>query len=410
MSGWLSPFSYGQWLFSALRSHHKFNFLIGSAVVAVQMNPERIVSTRPKGGDICSTTSFLFLCLLHYSKDRRVSNSYSSDCQIECSAEIGHKCGSIGLSQRPNRYEGDRLIYLAAMDLRQLEMFIAVADNSSFTGAGRQLHVAQSAISRKIGLLEYELGEPLFKRVNKKIFITPAGEMFLRYARRIFQDLRNATMEISEFSRLEWGHLGIGAGLMACIYILPPVLEKFKALHPRIELEIATGSTDALLSKLRNNSIEIGVFTLPLRGTDLEVIPLCEEEMVVVVSRKYPVLSKKRWINAEEIPKHPLIIFSRETHTRYVLEEFFHEAGIVPQIVMEIENVAMIKPLIKIDMGISIIPLSAVVEELKRKELHCLRIRGRRIARQMGLVYLKSDPTPKVLLELIRLFIEVQAD
>jgi len=296
------------------------------------------------------------------------------------------------------------------MDLRQLEMFIAVADNSSFTSAGRQLHVAQSAISRKIGLLEDELGEPLFKRVNKRIFITPAGGMFLTYARRIFQDLRNATLEISEFSRLEWGHLSIGAGMMACIYILPPVLEKFRALHPRIELEVATGSTEALLSKLRNNSIEIGVLTLPIRGSDLEVLPLCEEEMVVVVSRKHPALSQRRWINAEEIPKYPLIAFSRETRTRAVLDQFFKDAGIVPRILMEIENVAMIKPLIKIDLGISVIPLSAVAEESKRKELHYLRIRDRRIARQLGLVYLKSNPTPKVLLELIRLFKELQAN
>ena len=296
------------------------------------------------------------------------------------------------------------------MDLRQLEMFLAVADNSSFTGAGRQLHVAQSAISRKIGLLEDELGERLFKRVHKRIFITPAGETFLRYARRIFQDLGNAALEISELSRLEWGHLRIGAGMMACMYMLPPVLEKFKALHPRFEVEIATGSTDSLLARLRNNSIELGVLTLPIRGPDLEVIPLCEEEMVVVVSRKHPTLSKRRRINAEELPKHPLIIFSRETYTRGVLEEFFQEAGIIPRILMETENVAMIKPLIKINMGISIIPLRAVAEELKRKELHSLRIRGRRIARQLGLVYLKSNPTPKVLLELIRLFKELQVN
>lgn len=294
------------------------------------------------------------------------------------------------------------------MDLRQLEMFIAVADNSSFTSAGRQLHVAQSAISRKIGLLEHELGEKLFKRVNKRIFITPAGDMFLRYARKIFQDLRNATLEISKFSRLEWGHLRIGAGMMACTYILPPVLEKFRALHPRIELEVATGSTDALLAKLRNNSIEVGVFTLPIRGPDLEVVPLCEEEMVVVVSRKNPGLSKRRWINAEEIPKYPLITFPREARTRAVLDQFFEKAGIAPRILMESENVATIKPLVKIDMGISIIPLCAVVEESKRKELHYLRIRGHRIARQLGLVHLKSDSTPIVLSELLRLFREAE--
>lgn len=297
-----------------------------------------------------------------------------------------------------------------AMDLRQLEMFIAVADNSSFTGAGRQLHVAQSAISRKIGLLEYELGERLFKRVNKKIFITPAGETFLRYARRIFQDLRNAALEISEISQLEWGHLRIGAGLIACMYILPPILERFKALHPRIELEIATGPTESLLSKLRNNSIEVGVFTLPIRGPDLEVVPLCEEEMVVVASMKNPTLSKKRWITAVEISEHPLIIFPRETHTRSVLDAFFHEAGVVPRILMEAENVAMIKPLIKINMGIGIIPLRAVEAELKRKELHCLRIRSHRVVRQMGLVYLKSDHIPKVLSELLRLFQELAAN
>jgi len=296
------------------------------------------------------------------------------------------------------------------MDLRQLEMFIAVADNASFTGAGRQLHVAQSAISRKIGLLEDELGERLFRRVKKRIFITPAGETFLKYARKIFQDLRNAVLEVSKFTQLEWGHLRIGAGMMACTYILPPVLEKFKALHPRIELEIATGSTDALLSKLRDNSIEIGVLTLPVRETDLEAIPLCTEEMVVVVSRRHPTLSKRRWISTEEIPKHPLIIFSKDTHTRSVLDDFFREARIEPRILMETENVATIKPLIKIGLGISIIPLRAVAEELKRKELHCLRIRGHRVEREVGLVYLKSNHTPKVLLELIRLFREVQAN
>ena len=283
-------------------------------------------------------------------------------------------------------------------------MFIAVADNASFTSAGRQLHVAQSAISRKIGLLENELGERLFKRVKKKIFITPAGETFLRYARRIFQDLRNATLEISKFTQLEWGHLRIGAGMMACIYILPPVLEKFKALHPRIELEVATGATDALLSKLRDNALDIGVFTLPIEESGLQVIPLCTEEMVVVVSRKHPTLSNRRWIDAKEIPEHPLIIFSKETHTRGVLEEFFREAGIEPRILMETENIATIKPLIKIDLGISIIPLRAVAEELKRKELHCLRIRGHRVTREVGLVFLNSDDTPKVLPELIRLF------
>lgn len=296
------------------------------------------------------------------------------------------------------------------MDLRQLEMAIAVAENASFTRASQQLYVAQSAISRKIKLLEDELGEPIFKRVNKKIYITPAGETLLRYARRIFLDMRNAKLEISEIAHLERGQLRVGAGMLACTYIIPPVLEKFKALHPRIDLEVITAPTDTLLSKLNDNLIELGVFTLPIKHADLQVVPLITEEMVVVTSPKHPVLSQKSKINAEELQDYPMILFPKEARTRNVLDEFFHDVGISPRIVMEAENVALIKPLVKIDLGISIIPLRSVSEELGRGELHCLKIKNHRLVRQVGLVYHKSEYIPKMLSELIRLFKETQAE
>lgn len=287
-------------------------------------------------------------------------------------------------------------------------MAIAVADNASFTRASQQLYVAQSAISRKIKLLEEELGEPIFKRVNRKIYVTPAGQTLLRYARRIFLDMRNAKLEISEIAHLERGQLRVGAGMLACTYILPPVLEKFKALHPRIELEVITAPTDTLLSKLQDNLIELGVLTLPIKQTDLRVVPLIREEMVVVTSPKHPVLSQKNRINAEELQDYPLILFPKEARTRNVLEEFFHSAGIAPRIVMEAENVALIKPLVKIDLGISIIPLRSVSDELERGELHCLKIMDHNLVRRVGLVYHKAEYIPKMLSELIRLFKESQ--
>jgi len=285
-------------------------------------------------------------------------------------------------------------------------MAIAVADNASFTRASQRLYVAQSAISRKIKLLEEELGEPIFKRVNKRVYLTPAGETLLRYARRIFQDMRNAKLEISEIAHLERGHLRLGAGMLACTHILPPVLERFKALHPRIDLEVITAPTDALISKLSDNLIELGVLTLPVKHADLKVVPLITEEMAVVTSPKHPVLSQRSTIEAKELQDYPLILFPRGARTRNVLDEFFREVGIAPRIVMEAENVALIKPLVRIDLGISIIPLGSVSEELQRGELHCLKIRNHKLIRKVGLVYHKSDHIPKILAELIRLFKE----
>jgi DNA-binding transcriptional LysR family regulator len=294
------------------------------------------------------------------------------------------------------------------MDLRQLEMVIAVADNGSFTRAGQELHVAQSAISRKVKMLEDEFGEFLFKRVSKRVYVTPAGETLLIYARKIFQDLRNASLEISELARLERGQLRIGAGMIACTYILPPVLEKFRALYPRIDLQVVTGPTNVLVSNLRANLIELGVLTLPIRYRDLKVLPLWTEEMVVVTSVKHPVLAKKQSIKAEELSNYPLITFPKNAHTRAVVDAFFRETGVTARIVMEAENVATIKPLIKMDLGVSIIPFRAIADEVKRKELHYLRIRNHKVTRQVGLVYQKSEHVPKVLSELIRLFTELR--
>lgn len=290
------------------------------------------------------------------------------------------------------------------MDFRQLEMFLAVADNSSFTLAGKQLHVAQSAISRKVKMLEQELGECLFKRVNKRIYLTPAGEIMLRYSRKVFQDLRNASLEVSEIGQMKRGTVRIGAGMTACMHLLPPVLEKFRTLYPNIETQVITGTAEVLLYQLRNNLLDLGVLTMPVKQADLQTIPFYTEEMVLAVSPKHPVLSKRRSIAVRDLANYPMILFNRGAATRELLDRFFEQAGIVPQVAMESESVATIAPLVQIDLGVSILPIRVVLGPAKRKELHFLRLSDVRLVRQLGLVFQKSDYQPRAIRELISLF------
>ncbi|HEX4810409.1 MAG TPA: LysR family transcriptional regulator [Bryobacteraceae bacterium] len=290
------------------------------------------------------------------------------------------------------------------MDFRQLEMFHAVAKNSSFTQAGKQLFVAQSAISRKIGLLEQELGEKLFKRLNKRIFLTPAGEVMLRYTRHIFQDLRNAALEVSDIAQLNRGVLRIGSGMTACMYLLPPVIEAFQARYPKVEIRVVTGTSEALLSQLRNSELDLGVLTLPVKCPDLEMIPFTTEELVVVVSPKHRVLATRRTVKAEDLKSYPMILFNHGTSTRWLIDEHFKRLGFQPHAVMESESVATIKPLVRINLGISLLPLRAVAAEVKRGELHYLRIRAGKLTREIALVVQKSDYKPKALVELMALF------
>lgn len=294
------------------------------------------------------------------------------------------------------------------MDLRQLEMFQAVAENGSFTKASRRLHVAQSAISRKVGMLEEEVGALLFKRVNRRIFLTPAGETLLRYTRRVFKDLDNALLEVSEIGQLKRGRLAVGAGMIACIYTLPPILERFKESYPDVELEVVTGSTESLIQQLRDNKLDLGLFTLPVERPDLKVIPLYSEEIVVVCSHKHRSLRRRKSLKAVELAEYPLVLFQRGTYTRRILDQFFEKIKVEPKISMAAENVATMKPLIQINLGVGLLPYRSVQDAADRQKLHVLRIRDYALTRDQGIVFHKSVSHPRVLRELISFFEETK--
>jgi DNA-binding transcriptional LysR family regulator len=290
------------------------------------------------------------------------------------------------------------------MDLRQLEMFHAVAERSGFTPASEHLHVAQSAISRKVKLLEQELSEPLFRRANKRVYLTPAGEVMLSYTRRIFQELRHASLEVSNIARLKRGTVRIGTGMTACMYQLPPVLEKFQSRYPRVDIRVVTGPTSEVLAQIENSVLDVGVVTLPVLSRNLEIVPFTAEEMVVVTSPRHVLSYKRRSLSLADLADQPMIMFAGDSSTRKLIDQHFQSAGLLPKVAMEAETVATIKPLVRINLGISILPLPAVKAEVQRGELRYLHLRGKPIVREIGLVYLKSDELPKPLHDLIRLF------
>src|SRR5207247_9680610 len=128
-------------------------------------------------------------------------------CKIQCFANCYRIYRSVNCNE-------------GVMDLRQLEMFLAIAEEGGFNKAAAKLYVSQSAISRKIGLLEGELGEKLFLRIVNRVLLSEAGETLLRHSRLIFRQLKTATMDISDIGQLQRGELSIGAGMTACVYVL----------------------------------------------------------------------------------------------------------------------------------------------------------------------------------------------
>jgi DNA-binding transcriptional LysR family regulator len=293
------------------------------------------------------------------------------------------------------------------VDLRQLEILRAVADTGSFTAAGHQLHLSQSAVSRQILLLEDELDEQLFLRVSGKIKITPAGTTLLALSRRVFDDIETTRASIVESRSTLGGTLRLVGGMTVCLYVFPPLLKEFRRAYPDVEVKVTPASTPRLVRQLRSGAADLGLVTLPVEGASLVVEPIMKEEMMLVTSPQHP-LARKKQIAAEDLAPHPFVLFEAGSNSRRAIEEFFSREQIAPKVVTETENVEIIKALVRVQLGISIVPYQAIAREVHAGQLFCSRLTGRRMFRETGWAYVKSTRLPRAVVEMRRMFEEIR--
>jgi DNA-binding transcriptional LysR family regulator len=289
------------------------------------------------------------------------------------------------------------------MDIRQLEMFLAVAEESSFTRAGERLHVSQSAISRQIGLLEKELGGPLFHRDGRRVSPTHSGEILVQTAYNLFREMQRVVEQLSDVHELRRGRLRLAGGMSVCMYVLPRLLKRYRSLHPDVDVRVTSGSSEVILRKLRSHEMDLALLTLPVIAKDLEVIPVLKEEMVVVTAPRHP-LARKRFVDARDIGKFPLILYEAGSRTRETIENFLREENVAADIAMETENAEIIKAMVASGIGITVLSHASVAPDLSHRRLALARIRGRKLYRETGWVYLKSDYVPRTVTEMLRVF------
>jgi DNA-binding transcriptional LysR family regulator len=287
------------------------------------------------------------------------------------------------------------------MDLRQLEILKAVAETGSFTGAGRRLHVSQSAVSRQILLLESELNEPLFWRIKRKVKITPAGEALLQLAIRVFDDIKETTTSITETQEKLTGTVRLVGGMTVSLYVFPTLLREFRRLHPEVDVKVITGSAERLLRKLRAGAADLGLLTLPIDEPDLVTVPVMREELMVVTYPTHP-LAKRGRVEPQDLVRQPFVLYEPGSNTRRVIDELFIKEKIQPRMVMQTENVEIIKAMVKSGIGITIISHQAVEREVKEGQLAACRIGGHTLVRETGWVYLKANRIPRKIEEMIR--------
>jgi len=287
------------------------------------------------------------------------------------------------------------------MDLRQLEILCAIAETGTFTGAGEKLHVSQSAISRQVLLLEDELREPLFLRQGRGAVPTRTGQQLIDLGRRLLDDL-SATVGVIRDQHVELsGTLRIAGGMTVCLYVFPLLLKDFRHAHPRVDVKLITGATPRLIRQLKNGLVDVALLTLPVDEPSFVVLPALREELMLVMPADHPLAAKKR-VQPKDLALEPFVLFEPLSNTRRTADRFFTRVGIEPRVVLETENVEILKALVASGMGMTIIPYQSVADEVRSGQLACARVSGAtELERETGWVYPRSSHLPRAVQELI---------
>src|SRR6266513_1861086 len=235
------------------------------------------------------------------------------------------------------------------IELHQLRYFVAVAEERHFTKAARDLRVAQPSVSRAIRVLEEELGTPLFHRMKGNVALTPAGEIFLPWARRVLVDVDGATEEVRE--------LADGATPSLSITLLPPALAKFHAAFPGIDLVVREGGSGDLVAELEQGALDVALVIMPLRHADkaLETAPLLREELVVAVPHDHPLASRKTMTIAE-LKGVPLVMFRDGYDLRAATIAACRRAGFEPVFALEGGEMDGVLRFAAAGIGVAVVP------------------------------------------------------
>ncbi len=276
------------------------------------------------------------------------------------------------------------------MEIRQLRAFVAIAETGTFTAGALRVHVTQAAISMQIRQLESEIGARVFVRAPRHVILTEAGEQLLRRARHILREHDAAIDEIAELAGAERGRLRIGsASAMVLTEQLPAVLKELRKQHPAAEISVVSGTSEVLVDQILAGEVDVAFVSLPVDVRGIKTERLSEDQLVAIASPRHR-LAKQRTISAYTLAGERLILGERGGNTRRLIDQFFAQAGATLRVAMELSRQQAIKRMVEEDMGVGIVPLQSVREEVEKGKLVRWWIEGAQINWELGIAQLSN--------------------
>jgi DNA-binding transcriptional LysR family regulator len=290
------------------------------------------------------------------------------------------------------------------MELYQLENFVAVVEEHSFTRAAERVFRTQGAVSVAIRKLEDEIGVPLLVRDSHDCLLTEAGKKLLEYARRMIELRDRLTRNMGDFRKLATGSVSIAAHESAAEYLLAEPLAEFNVQYPslKIEARLCDGHEIAHLVAEREVDLGFGISQVSRHGLCSEILHV--DPLVLVVAPGHP-LSQRHTVSIAELADERFFMHSRNTTMIETVQQLFASHCVPLNVAARLWKFETIKHFVRTGGGVAIMPVSVVKSDVEGRSLVGITVKEIHITRSIEVFYREKEamlPAPSALLNLLR--------
>jgi len=288
------------------------------------------------------------------------------------------------------------------MHIETLRIFCDLAELRSFSETGKKHGLSQSAVSQQIAQLELTHKDQLLDRKKRPLELTPAGELFYEACRDIIERYERLRSELNALQKSSGGRINVAAIYSIGMHTLPDYVKKFMVNYPDVNVHVEYLNSGQIYELVLNGEVDIGLVAVPKRDKRLEVYDFEEEPLVLVCSPKHPLAGESK-IDVHKVQFEKFVGFGKEVPTRMWIDSILQRYNVVVRPVMEFDNIETVKRALEINVGISILPRSAILQELDSGTLKAVSFSDEDFVRPTGIIIRKD----KIFSQAGRYFVEL---
>jgi len=277
------------------------------------------------------------------------------------------------------------------MHIETLKTFCDLVETGSFSKAAALNFVSQSAVSQQIKALEQRFDQVLIERSQRNnILLTEAGKILYAEFKEIVERFASLENRLRAKPGIVSGTIRVATVYSIGLHELPPYVKTFIKSHPQVRVHIEYSRTDKVYEACLNNTIDFGIIALPLKRPNMAVIPMRNDKLVVVCNPEHPLARRRKRISIRQLEGEEFVAFERDIPTRKTIDRILKQHKVTVNYGMEFDNIETIKRSVEAGVGLSILPETAVVNEVRNGLLRSLEFSEGTFTRTIGIIHRKG--------------------